>query len=131
MKLDIGCGRDKHGDVGIDIDTRSYADIIASAEYLPFRDNTFDTVFTREALDYPEFLGESLEQAAREVCRVLKPEGTLIFETFDRLPEEFEKYFKVVRKGTYIPKWFMADVEAQQEMPPPDAVFISYVCKRR
>ena len=52
MKLDIGCGSRKQGDVGIDIDSKSDADVIADAHYIPFREESFDDVNASAVLEH-------------------------------------------------------------------------------
>jgi hypothetical protein len=41
LSLDVGCGRNKRGDTGIDYDPKSKADIICDIHSIPFRDNVF------------------------------------------------------------------------------------------
>lgn len=73
--LDVGCGCNKLlGSIGIDISRKTDADILAHAQHLPFRDETFGLVQCHcvlEHLDNPK-------EAASEVMRVLKFEGTFI-----------------------------------------------------
>ena len=103
--LDIGCGHGwypfhlidkwkfKGHIIGVDISThninifqneikkRKYSDKlsanIANAENLPFPENTFDTVYSTEALEHIE----STEKFFNEATRVLKPGGKLIITT--------------------------------------------------
>jgi len=75
VKVDVGCGKLKlDGFIGIDIDPRCDADIVASATELPFEDNSVDEI-------YSSHLGEhltknQLKQFLDEVYRVLKPGAT-------------------------------------------------------
>ncbi|MFA5118627.1 MAG: class I SAM-dependent methyltransferase [Candidatus Omnitrophota bacterium] len=82
--LDIGCGEKPYQAVfdgycsryiGLDVTTSSgKPDIYGSAEELPFRDNSFDTVLSIQALEHvrrPQVL-------FREAYRVLKKGGCLI-----------------------------------------------------
>ena len=56
----------------------------ASAEQLPFESHTFDTVLTTWTLcSIPE-----VGQALKEVCRVLKPGGRLLFIEHGAAPDE-------------------------------------------
>jgi len=91
--LDIGCG---HGDFlapvysktphtyGVDPDAQALAKntilrntVVGSAEVLPFPDNFFDLVVSAWVLEHLE----RPEQAFREMYRVLKPGGRVIFLT--------------------------------------------------
>jgi SAM-dependent methyltransferase len=72
--LDVGCGfpnpeepYHKRGHVGLDR-KRGYADVVADAHYLPFRDSTFDLIGVHTALDHFNFP----LQALREINRVTK-----------------------------------------------------------
>lgn len=83
--LDIGCNKGyfhslMNGDVyGIDIEVTNYRDkvINADAQYMPFKNNVFDTVFAGEVIEHiPDpylFL--------QEVKRVLKINGKFILTT--------------------------------------------------
>jgi SAM-dependent methyltransferase len=89
--LDVGCGlglyvqrfRDLSDNVhGVDIDpdkVRQAGELLpnirqASAEHLPYPDNTFDVVLSHEVLEHVD----DDVAAAREAYRVLKPGGRLI-----------------------------------------------------
>ena len=87
--LEIGCGpgelkrrlesKDPHMDIiGIDLDPGSMGHldgkyVRGTAEALPFKDNTFDAVYSSFTLTYTE-----TEKAVREMWRVLKPESKAI-----------------------------------------------------
>jgi len=83
IMLDLGCGNKPYQSIfsnqyssyiGVDINSRSLADIIASGENLPFKDEVFDLcicILTYEHLIDPE-------QVTCEVCRVLKEDGLLV-----------------------------------------------------
>lgn len=55
----------------------------AAAEQLPYDDASFDRVACQFSLMY----FENREQALREMTRVLRPEGLLVFNVWDRLEE--------------------------------------------
>lgn len=44
MILDLGCGRNKRGDIGVDYSKDSNADVIADVCHLPFKDGVFDKI---------------------------------------------------------------------------------------
>jgi SAM-dependent methyltransferase len=92
--LDIGCGRhagylrdvyDKTPfSYGVDLDADALANnttikntVVANAENLPFEDEFFDIVTLAWVLEHLE----NPEQVFREICRVLKPSGTVFFLT--------------------------------------------------
>jgi len=52
VKLDVGCGYFKRGDIGIDVRPTPCVDVLASAEALPFRDQSFDQVVSYECIGY-------------------------------------------------------------------------------
>lgn len=65
--LDVGCGQNPKGTVNVDLQ-RGYSDIVCSAEYLPFKDNAFDVVYSSHCLEHvPEPL-----KALKEFRRVGK-----------------------------------------------------------
>jgi SAM-dependent methyltransferase len=63
--------------IGIDIVTGSNVTILASAEYLPFRDESFQFVFAGEVIEH---LREPL-QALKEWIRVLQDRGRMVIST--------------------------------------------------
>lgn len=64
MILDVGCGAEKQGDIGVDITLNSpeimqdgrilptQADILASGDYLPFIDNCFTCVVSHHTIEH-------------------------------------------------------------------------------
>lgn len=73
MKLDIGCGNNKHeGCIGLDIVKLNSVDIIADiSKGLPFRDNTFEEIFCHDLLEHFESPIDILE----EIWRVARPDA--------------------------------------------------------
>ena len=63
--------------VGIDIKAGSSVTVLASAEYLPFRDESFQLVFAGEVIEH---LGQPMT-ALMEWVRVLKGHGRMIIST--------------------------------------------------
>lgn len=92
MIVDIGCGNNKRGDVGIDVSPDSDADIIAllGYDYLPLRDSCAEKVV---AYDILEHIGKVVDyrengvwkreypfiKLVNEVHRILRPGG--LFES--------------------------------------------------
>jgi len=105
MKLDVGCGRHKkRGYVGVDFEGNM--DVIASADALPFKDNSFIDVFTQECIIEAEFEGDE-RRAIAELSRVLKPLETLTYNCWIGEPyRHFIKLHKVGGVGTYTPAWY-------------------------
>lgn len=66
--LDVGCGKHKRGDVGVDISRNSQADVIADAQYLPFRDESFSIVISHHIIEHLR----KPETAIKEMLRVSK-----------------------------------------------------------
>lgn len=74
IRLDIGCGKDKkEGFVGIDIDPKSQADIIASALNLPFDDSNVDEITCSHLVEH--FEPDEAQKFFDEIYRVLKDGG--------------------------------------------------------
>jgi len=72
--LDVGCGEIPNGDVNIDIyDIKNKKNhfIIASAEYLPFKKNTFNTVRSSYVIEHcvkvEQFIKDHLRVARKKV----------------------------------------------------------------
>jgi len=52
VKLDVGCGEDKHGDVGVDVRRTGAVTVLADCYSLPFRDESFDEVESVTLLEH-------------------------------------------------------------------------------
>lgn len=77
LTLDIGCGKNKRGDIGIDYSRDSNADIIADAHFLPFKNEVFNKVVSYTSFEHsPNPLQFLIEQ-----YRVLREKGTVLCET--------------------------------------------------
>jgi len=84
--LDLGCGDKPYQPffagqyssyIGVDIDSRSLADINASGEYLPFKNGTFDVCICTQTYEHVI----DPEQVTREVDRVLKKKSVFLLST--------------------------------------------------
>lgn len=104
--LDVGCGERPYEpwltkvDVYIGVDVTPgvrRADVIARGDALPFADESFDTVWSSQALEHME----RPVDAVREMARVLKRRGALILTVPQawRLHEEPHDYFRFTRHG--------------------------------
>lgn len=68
MILDVGCGVCSRADVRLDIHKTEAANILADAQFLPFRSRVFDSVWSISVLEHiPEW-----SQALQEILRVSK-----------------------------------------------------------
>jgi ubiquinone/menaquinone biosynthesis C-methylase UbiE len=73
MILDVGCGKNKRGTIGIDYSKDSDADVIADNHFLPFKDGIFNEVISYTVLEHsPNPLNFLKEQ-----YRVLKKDGII------------------------------------------------------
>jgi predicted SAM-dependent methyltransferase len=52
MMLDIGCGENKKGDIGLDYRKTNSVDVVADARMLPFKDESFDHVYSSDAIEH-------------------------------------------------------------------------------
>lgn len=77
-KLNLGCGRDiRPGYVNLDLVTMPGLDMVADLERrLPFRDDTFDEIFSSHVLEHVRDLIPLLG----ELARICKPGGVLRIE---------------------------------------------------
>jgi len=74
MILNVGCGSDSRGDVRLDIQKTEAANILADAQFLPFRSKVFDFVFSLSVLEHIP----SWSQALQEILRVSR--GRVLLE---------------------------------------------------
>jgi predicted SAM-dependent methyltransferase len=52
MILDIGCGETKKGDIGVDLQKTKCADVVADAQKLPFKNESFDQVYSSAVIEH-------------------------------------------------------------------------------
>lgn len=88
--LDVGCYTmrfDLPNSIGIDVKLNDNVNVLADAQFLPFRDEIFNTVVAGEVIEHlvNPFLFIS------EVIRVLKPNGRLLLTT----PNPWSIYYMV------------------------------------
>lgn len=75
--LDVGCGKNKRVEIGIDRFKFKGVDVVADMHYLPFRDGTFESVISNNVLEHsynPKTLLDEQNQ-------VLKPKGKIEITT--------------------------------------------------
>jgi ubiquinone/menaquinone biosynthesis C-methylase UbiE len=96
--MDIGCGKHKRADVGIDVSRDSQADVIVDAQYLPFQDTIFDTVLSQHMIEHLQ----KPELAVYEMVRVSKAKVEII------CPHRFGHYAKITSDHIrfYNKRWF-------------------------
>jgi predicted SAM-dependent methyltransferase len=75
MILDIGCGDNKKGDLGLDLRKTASVDILADARLLPFRDESFGFVHSAQVIEH--FGHREVRSVVAEWVRVLKEGGTI------------------------------------------------------
>ncbi len=75
MMLDIGCGEDKKGDVGVDLRITGSVDIVSDARMLPFKDGSFDHVYSSHLIEH--FSHREVRDVLVEWVRVLKRGGVI------------------------------------------------------
>src|SRR5213594_1967909 len=95
-RLDIGCGYHPTGDINCDryriAQTSeglkpSKADIICTAEYLPFQDKTFDEVYSCQAIEHmdsPIRFVQQAHQIARKKITIVTPTLWCSKDTFHK-----------------------------------------------
>ena len=112
LTLDVGCGCAPYKDavrgryIGVDFTDSPYdsgekirIDTVASGCSLPFRDDTFDLVFTRSAL----LLMPDQMKAIREFLRVLKPAGRVLIADYNRRTQILLRKKDSIKRD--YPKW--------------------------
>ena len=115
MRLDIGCANRPKADVNIDLfrfsteatedqsPTKTKADVIAEATYLPFRDECFDEVICHDVIEHTLVPQRLLS----EIVRVLKPHGLADL----RCPHRFGHGAKKEYHRQYFkPSWFTEEL---------------------
>lgn len=75
--LDVGCGKNKRAEIGIDRFKSKGVDVVADMHYLPFRDGTFESVISNNVLEHSYNPKTLLD----EQNRVLKPKGKIEITT--------------------------------------------------
>ncbi|MEM4213736.1 MAG: class I SAM-dependent methyltransferase [Candidatus Methanomethylicaceae archaeon] len=75
LTIDIGCGDNKRGDIGVDIRKTRCVDIIADARFLPFKTESFDYVFSDQVIEH--FSHREIKNIMLEWIRILKKGGTI------------------------------------------------------
>lgn len=79
--LNVGCGHKKilsEGSANLDRDSSVRPDVVGLAEYLPFKDNSFDIVFASHVLEHTV----SHEQIFKEFLRVCRIKIQVIVPNF-------------------------------------------------
>jgi len=86
LGLDLGCGRRNWEEfwncdcIGIDLPANlstgqgQHPEIFATAEYLPFKDNSFDFLSCYSVLSYVDNIDKTLD----EIYRIIKPKGVVV-----------------------------------------------------
>jgi len=76
LLLDIGCGNNKKKDsIGIDCRRTRKVDIISDAHRLPFKNETFDHVYSSHTIEHISH--RKVKKVIKEWIRVLKKEGKI------------------------------------------------------
>lgn len=75
MMLNIGCGEDPKGDIRLDIRKTRSVNIIADARMLPFRDESFDYVYSSHLIEH--FSHRYVRNVLLEWVRALKKGGII------------------------------------------------------
>jgi ubiquinone/menaquinone biosynthesis C-methylase UbiE len=117
QKLDLGCGPAKlPGHIGIDKIPVERVDVICDVEknYLPFRDECFDVVYSSNTLEHIE----NIEEVLSEVWRILRKNGHFLIQVpYFGSPKAFQdpnhvRYFTLntldyfVEEQDVAPKWY-------------------------
>ena len=103
--LDVGSGTSERYSfrsqaseyIRMDVAPGSNVDVVGRAEAIPFPDDSFDSIVSTQVFEHVE----NPEQAAREVCRVLKKGGHLLITVpqWNELHEEPHDYWRYTRYG--------------------------------
>ena len=101
--LDLGCGHPPYRDyagkwrIGVDLRANDGVDVVANAYYLPFRNNSIDSVICSELLEHLA----NPHDAVEEIGRVLTPGGKIFLTTRFCYPlhGEPEDYYRFTEFG--------------------------------
>jgi SAM-dependent methyltransferase len=93
---------------------------VGDARFLPFRDGTFDAVFLVHTVGHLRVSGRIA--VAAEVCRVLRPGGTVFFRDFSvedmRADKGIETEHRTFRRGDGIITHYFTEAEATELFAP-------------
>jgi ubiquinone/menaquinone biosynthesis C-methylase UbiE len=73
LTLDVGCGEDNKGSIGIDLRRSSQVDVICDAHHLPFAARAFDVVYCFHVLEHCN----NPYQVLAEIKRVTKSKAVI------------------------------------------------------
>ncbi|TMM51283.1 bifunctional 2-polyprenyl-6-hydroxyphenol methylase/3-demethylubiquinol 3-O-methyltransferase UbiG [Sulfitobacter sabulilitoris] len=101
-----------HNDLSIRYD-------VGRGEELPYDDGAFDAVVCVDVLEHVQ----DLDRVMAEIARVLRPDGTLLFDTINRNPiarlatiTVAEDFLRLLPKGTHDPAMFIKPAELRAAM---------------
>jgi len=87
LVLDVGCGENKRGTIGVDIKRTKTVDVLCDAHHLPFLDRVFEGCYAYALLEHVE----NPIQVLKEISRVLIDKGWLeaLVPTDSRLKSDY------------------------------------------
>lgn len=85
--LDVGCGENKRGVIGVDVRKTPLVDVVCDAHYLPFIDGVFDGCYAYALLEHVD----NPIKVLKEINQVLKPKAWLkvLVPTDSRLRSDY------------------------------------------
>jgi len=129
VRVDIGCGIKKRADIGVDIYRGSDADVIASAESLPFRDDVFEEAVSYECIGYETGPSEKM-QALREAMRVAKIVRVYMWDEPKMMQEMLTVKHVKIRKA-YKPTYLITEEQVYEYEENMGQVDWSFFCEYR
>lgn len=97
MILDVGCGKNPHGTINLDIEKNSSVNLIGSGEYLPLKDSSFDMVYSNHSLEH-------VNNPAKMLMEMLRVSKRLVFII---VPHRFSSGSKMRgHKSFFNQSWF-------------------------
>lgn len=87
LVLDVGCGKNKRGTIGVDIRKTPVVDVLCDAHYLPFIDGVFDGCYAYAVLEHVD----NPIKVLKEINRVLRSQKWLkvLVPTDSRLRSDY------------------------------------------